>query len=71
MTDRSNSGRKSAEKSRDFVYPIIVKPSSSVDYWKHPFDTMKKVYTAATPAEAAEHIKASLDAETGTLILEK
>ena len=24
-----------------------------------------------TPAEAAEHIKASLDAETGTLILEK
>ena len=29
------------------------------------------VLTAATPAEAAEHIKASLDAETGTLILEK
>ena len=24
-----------------------------------------------TPAEAANHIKASLDAETGTLILEK
>lgn len=40
-----------------FAYPIIVKPSSSVDYWKHPFDTMKKVYTAATPAEAAEIVK--------------
>lgn len=36
-----------------FAYPIIVKASSSVDYFKHPFDGMKKVYTAATPAEAA------------------
>ena len=37
-----------------FAYPIIVKPSSSVDYWKFPFEGMKKVYTAATPAEAAD-----------------
>jgi len=36
-----------------FDYPIIVKPSSSVEYWKHPFDHMKKVYTAETPADAA------------------
>lgn len=36
-----------------FDYPVIVKPSSSVDYWKFPFDGMKKVYTAATPEEAA------------------
>ena len=36
------------EDKLGFAYPIIVKPSSSVDYWKHPFDTMKKVYTAAT-----------------------
>ncbi len=36
-----------------FEYPIIVKPSSSVDYWKYPFDGMKKVYIAATPEEAA------------------
>ena len=36
------------EEKLGFAYPIIVKPSSSVDYWKHPFDTMKKVYTAAT-----------------------
>ncbi len=35
-----------------FDYPIIVKPSSSVDYWKFPFDGMKKVYVADTPAEA-------------------
>ncbi len=36
-----------------FPYPIVLKPSSSVAYWKHPFDGMKKVYFADTPAEAA------------------
>ena len=38
-----------------FAYPVIVKPSSSILYWKHPFDGMKKVYTAATPEEASGH----------------
>lgn len=37
-----------------FAYPVIVKPSSSVDYWKFPFDGMKKVYVAETPRRAAE-----------------
>ena len=46
-----------AVDTADFSYPIIIKPSSSVLYWKHPFDTMKKVYTAATPAEAAEIVR--------------
>lgn len=41
------------EDKLGFKYPIVVKPSSSVDYWKHPFDTMKKVYFANTPDEAA------------------
>ena len=45
------------EDKLGFAYPIIVKPSSSVDYWKHPFDTMKKVYTAATPAEVRALIR--------------
>lgn len=44
------------EKKLGFSYPIIVKPSSSVDYWKHPFDGMKKVYTAASPDEAEKII---------------
>ena len=35
-----------------FDYPIIVKPSSSILYWKYPFDGMKKVYIANSPAEA-------------------
>ncbi len=36
-----------------FEYPIILKPSSSIDYWHHPFDGMKKVYTCETPEDAA------------------
>jgi len=42
-----------------FPYPIVVKPSSSVAYWKHPFDGMKKVYIAKT-AEEAEKIIAEI-----------
>lgn len=41
-----------AEKMLGFPYPIIIKPSSSVHYWKHPFDGMKKVYMAHSPEEA-------------------
>ncbi len=43
------------EEALGFSFPIIVKPSSSVVYWKHPFDGMKKVYFADTP-EIAEAI---------------
>ena len=39
-----------------FPYPIIVKPSSSADYWKHEFEGMKKVYIAKDPAEAEKII---------------
>lgn len=46
-----------SEEALGFAYPVIVKPSSSILYWKHPFDGMKKVYTAATPAEAAVILK--------------
>ncbi len=44
------------EESLGFAYPIIVKPSSSIAYWKHPFDGMKKVYTANDSKEAAKII---------------
>ncbi len=42
------------EESLGFAYPIIVKPSNSVVYWKHPFDGMHKVYVANTPREAED-----------------
>lgn len=44
------------EEKLGFRYPIIVKPSSSADYWKHEFDGMKKVYTAHSPEEAEKII---------------
>ena len=46
-----------AEEKLGFKYPIIVKPSASAPYWKHPFESMKKVYTAANENEAAEIIR--------------
>ncbi len=35
-----------------FDYPLIVKPSSSIAYWRHPFPDMQKVYVARTQDEA-------------------
>ena len=29
----------------NFPFPVILKPSDSIHYWEHPFDTQKKVYT--------------------------
>lgn len=53
ITEKTTADALSPEKL-GFSYPIIVKPSSSVDYWKHSFDGMKKVYTADSPERAAE-----------------
>lgn len=53
LTAKTTADELTPEKL-GFKYPIIVKPSSSVDYWKHSFDGMKKVYTADSPERAAE-----------------
>lgn len=53
LTKKTTADALSPEKL-GFSYPIIVKPSSSVDYWKHSFNGMKKVYTADSPERAAE-----------------
>ncbi len=45
------------ENLPDLGYPLIIKPSSSVLYWKYPFDGMKKVYTAENANEAQNIIK--------------
>ncbi len=45
------------EEALGFNYPIVIKPSSSVDYWKFSFDGMKKVYFAKNPNEAADIIR--------------
>ncbi len=43
-----------SEVALGFSYPIIVKPSNSVIYWKHPFDGMNKVYVSDSPARTKE-----------------
>lgn len=48
----------SALDSLPFDYPVIVKPVSSAEYWHHPFEGMKKVYSAHTPDEARKIIDA-------------
>lgn len=49
------------EEKLGFAYPIILKPSSSIDYWHHPFDHMKKVYTAESAEEAAKIVETIYD----------
>ena len=44
--------KKGDELLLPFDYPIIIKPSSSVLYWKYPFEGMKKVYRATDREEA-------------------
>lgn len=39
-----------------YDYPVIIKPSSSVLYWKYPFEGMKKVYRAHDKPEAEKII---------------
>lgn len=45
-----------SESTIGFNYPIIIKPSHSSSYWKHPFDKMKKVYSAKDEKQAADII---------------
>lgn len=37
--------------SLPFPYPLIIKPSSSIQYWKFPFEGMQKVYVAHSADE--------------------
>lgn len=48
------SAQQLSQEILGFSYPCIAKPSSSIDYWKHPFDKMKKVYVANNPQQAAD-----------------
>lgn len=35
-----------------FAFPVVIKPSSSAEYWHHPFDGMRKVYFAKDQTDA-------------------
>jgi len=45
-----------ALKRLPFDYPIIIKATSSAEYWLHPFEGMKKVYVAHSEDEAEKII---------------
>lgn len=47
---------KGDELDIPFDYPVIIKPSSSVLYWKYPFDGMNKVYRARSYDDAKKII---------------
>lgn len=54
-----------------FGYPLIIKPASSIDYWKSPFPGMEKVYFSRN-AEESVRITKSIYASgyPGTLIVQ-
>ncbi len=52
VTPETDLETELSEEALGFSYPIIIKPSASALYWKHPFDKMKKVYTAGSVLEA-------------------
>lgn len=41
----------------DFPFPVILKPSDSIQYWEHPFETQNKVYTIKNRKELLQVIK--------------
>lgn len=45
-----------------FPFPVILKPSDSIQYWEHPFETQKKVYTIGSRKELERVIKEIYDA---------
>ena len=40
----------------NFPYPVILKPSDSVTYWEHPFETQKKIYKIENRKELEQAI---------------
>lgn len=46
----------------EFPFPVILKPSNSIQYWEHPFATQKKVYTIENRQELERVIREIYDA---------
>ena len=59
---RSDSDYSILDSGLPFDYPIIIKPSKSAAYWIHPFEGMKKVYSADSSEEAKRIVKQIFDA---------
>lgn len=46
----------------EFAYPVILKPSDSISYWEHPFETQNKIYKLDTREEMERVIGEIYDA---------
>ena len=46
----------------EFSYPVIVKPSNSIAYWEHPFETQNKVYKLGSREEMEKELHQIYDA---------
>ncbi len=57
-----HSGEYDVLDTLPFAYPLIIKPSSSIAYWKHPFAGMNKVYMPQNAQEAKQIAKQIFDA---------
>lgn len=55
ISEKTSAAELTGDKL-SFSYPLIIKPSSSIEYWKNPFDGMKKVYISNSPDESSEII---------------
>ena len=46
-----------SEEALGFSYPVVIKPSSSIKYWQHPFEGMDKVFFSKNPEESEKIIE--------------
>jgi D-aspartate ligase len=57
VVDSPCKAEELSEESLGFCYPIIIKPSSSIEYWHHPFDGMQKVYFSENAEQSHQIIE--------------
>jgi D-aspartate ligase len=49
--------------------PFVIKPSNSTEYWRHPFEKMRKTYFAYTLSEAREIAKMIFESGYGGKVI--
>ncbi len=61
IAEKKVSADDMSEGSLGFEYPIVIKPSSSIAYWQHPFDGMDKVFFAKDARNATAIVNKIFD----------
>ncbi|MEE1115048.1 MAG: ATP-grasp domain-containing protein [Eubacterium sp.] len=72
VVDKKVDAAELTAEKLGFEYPIIIKASSSQDYFLHEFEGMKKVYTSESAEESAKIISDIYDSGyPDTIVLQK